>query len=111
MVSLDALGNKIDPLIILETLKNNGTYDEAAGKNYLFETRSERADHFKCRVICQDSARKNISRAPSPSRRRTIDNAVAQTDSADMLLDAAGAEDIRHPSGQDDNKGLRSSAI
>ena len=37
MVSLDALGNKIDPLIILETLKNNGTYDEAAGKNYLFQ--------------------------------------------------------------------------
>ena len=37
MVSLDALGSKIDPLVILEALKNNGTYDEAAGKNYLFQ--------------------------------------------------------------------------
>ncbi len=41
----------------------------------------------------------------------TIDNAVAQTDSADMLLDAAGAEDIRYPSGQDEHRPVRSSAI
>ena len=35
IANLDYLNQKIDPLLVLEELKQNGTYDEAAGKNYL----------------------------------------------------------------------------
>lgn len=35
IVTLDALGSKIDPLIVLEELKKNEVYNDADGKNYL----------------------------------------------------------------------------
>ena len=34
IVTLDALGSKIDPLIVLEELKKNEVYNDADGKNY-----------------------------------------------------------------------------
>ena len=37
MQELDALGNRIDPLIVLEKLKSEKVYDEANGKKYLFQ--------------------------------------------------------------------------
>ena len=37
LVSLDTLGSKIDALIVLERLKENGSFDDAAGKNYLVQ--------------------------------------------------------------------------
>lgn len=35
MQEIDALGGKIDPLIVLEKLKNDKVYDDASGKQYL----------------------------------------------------------------------------
>lgn len=89
MVSLDALGNKIDPLIILETLKNNGTYDEAAGKNYLFQLAQSVPTTSNVESYAKIVREKYFMRTLITVSQETIDNAVAQTDSADMLLDAA----------------------
>lgn len=86
MVSLDALGNKIDPLIILETLKNNGTYDEAAGKNYLFQLAQSVPTTSNVESYAKIVREKYFMRTLITISQETIDNAVAQTDSADMLL-------------------------
>ncbi|MEG0547119.1 MAG: DnaB-like helicase N-terminal domain-containing protein, partial [Oscillospiraceae bacterium] len=40
ILNLDALGAKIDALIVLEELKKNGVYDDAGGKNYLAQLAS-----------------------------------------------------------------------
>ena len=37
MVTIDTLGGRIDPVIILEHLKNEGVFDDAGGKQYLFQ--------------------------------------------------------------------------
>ena len=37
MQEIDALGGKIDPLIVLEKLKDQKIYDDAGGKQYLFQ--------------------------------------------------------------------------
>lgn len=70
MVSLDALGNKIDPLIILETLKNNGTYDEAAGKNYLFQLAQSVPTTSNVESYAKIVREKYFMRTSSQSRRR-----------------------------------------
>ena len=89
MVSLDALGSKIDPLVILEALKNNGTYDEAAGKNYLFQLAQSVPTTSNVESYSKIVREKYFMRTLITVSQETIDNAVAQTDSADMLLDAA----------------------
>ena len=37
MREIDAFGGKIDPLIVLEKLKNEKVYDDANGKQYLLQ--------------------------------------------------------------------------
>ena len=37
MQEIDALGGKVDPLVVLEKLKNANVYDDAGGKNYLYQ--------------------------------------------------------------------------
>ena len=89
MVSLDALGSKIDPLVILEALKNYETYDEAAGKNYLFQLAQSVPTTSNVESYSKIVREKYFMRTLITVSQETIDNAVAQTDSADMLLDAA----------------------
>ena len=40
MLSIDVIGQKIDPLIVLEKLKTEKIYDDAAGKQYLLQLAS-----------------------------------------------------------------------
>ena len=79
MVSLDALGSKIDPLVILEALKNNGTYDEAAGKNYLFQLAQSVPTTSNVESYSKIVREKYFMRTPITVSQETIDNAVAQT--------------------------------
>ena len=37
MATIEAMGGKIDPLIVLDSLVKDKVYDTAAGKNYLFQ--------------------------------------------------------------------------
>ena len=37
MVNIDAMGGKIDPLLVLDQLKKDNVYDDAGGKTYLFQ--------------------------------------------------------------------------
>ena len=40
MLSIDLVGHKIDALVVLEKLKHDNVYDDAAGKQYLFQLAS-----------------------------------------------------------------------
>ncbi len=89
MVSLDAVGNKIDPLIILETLKKNNVYDEAAGKNYLFQLAQSVPSTANVESYAKIVREKFFMRTLITVSQETIESAVAETESADLLLDAA----------------------
>ena len=89
MVSLDAVGNKIDPLIMLEGLKNSNVYDEASGKNYLFQLAQSVPSTANVESYAKIVREKFFMRALITISQETIESAVAETDSADLLLDAA----------------------
>ncbi|MBS7360867.1 MAG: replicative DNA helicase, partial [Oscillospiraceae bacterium] len=89
MVSLDAVGNKIDPLIILEGLKNSNVYDEASGKNYLFQLAQSVPSTANVESYAKIVREKFFMRSLITISQETIESAVAETDSADLLLDAA----------------------
>lgn len=89
MVSLDAVGNKIDPLIMLEGLKNSNVYDEASGKNYLFQLAQSVPSTANVESYAKIVREKFFMRSLITISQETIESAVAETDSADLLLDAA----------------------
>ena len=89
MVSLDAVGNKIDPLIILEGLKNSNVYDEASGKNYLFQLAQSVPSTANVESYAKIVRDIFFMRSLINISQETIESAVAETDSADLLLDAA----------------------
>ena len=37
IISIDTMGNRIDPLVVLEQLKKDGTFDDIGGKAYLMK--------------------------------------------------------------------------
>ena len=89
MVSLDAVGNKIDPLVILEGLKQNGVYDEAGGKNYLFQLAQSVPSTSNVESYAKIVREKYFIRSLITISQETIENAVGETESADMILDSA----------------------
>ncbi len=97
MQEIDALGGKIDPLIVLEKLKQEKIYDDAGGKQYLFQLTqivpsTENVEEYS--VIIRE---KYHIRTLINVSKRIIDEASSSAEPADTLLESAEQQiyDIR----------------
>ncbi|MBR5438359.1 MAG: replicative DNA helicase [Clostridia bacterium] len=97
MQEIDALGGKIDALIVLEKLKKEKVYDDASGKQYLFQLTqivpsTENVEEYSAIIREKYHIRTLISVS-----KRIIDEASSSTEPADTLLESAEQQiyDIR----------------
>ncbi len=86
---IDALGGKIDPLIVLEKLKEEKIYDDAGGKQYLFQLAesvptTENVEAY-CRIIREQYYKRSLINVS----KNIIDDVVTSGESADSLLEEA----------------------
>ena len=97
MQTIDASGGKIDPLIILEALKKDKVYDDAGGKNYLYQLAQVVPSTDNIETYAKIVREKFYIRSLILAARRISDTASSSDESADRLLDAAEQEiyDIR----------------
>lgn len=89
MQQIDALGQKVDPLIVLERLKNDGVYDDAGGKNYLYQLSQAVPSTENVEAYCRIIREKSYIRALINVSRSIIEEASSSEGSADLLLDSA----------------------
>jgi len=89
MASIDAVGGKIDPLIVLESLVKDKVYDTAAGKNYLFQMAQLVPSTQNVESYCKIVKEKFYIRSLINASRETIDSANSLEMSADELLESA----------------------
>ena len=97
MQEIDALGGKIDPLIVLEKLKQDKIYDDAGGKQYLFQLTqvvpsTENVEEYSAIIREKYHIRTLITVS-----KRIIDEASSSSEPADSLLESAEQQiyDIR----------------
>ncbi len=88
MVDADFRG-KIDPLIILDELVKNGTYENNAGREYLFQMAQMVPSTANVETYAKIVREKYYIRALITASKETIDDAASQKESADVLLDGA----------------------
>lgn len=89
MVSIDATGNKIDPLVLLEMLRNDSVFDEQEGKKYLFDLAQIVPTTANVETYAKIVREKFYIRSLINASREIIDAATAQEEPADLLLDSA----------------------
>lgn len=89
MVSIDMMGGTIDPLIVLEHLKSEGVYDEAGGKQYLYQLAQSVPSTANVESYAKIVKEKFYIRTLISVSKETIDAAVGEADTADALLDNA----------------------
>lgn len=89
MQTIDASGGKIDPLIVLEALKKENIYDDAGGKNYLFQLAQVVPSTDNIESYAKIVREKYYVRSLIVAARQIADDAANTDDTADMLLDSA----------------------
>ncbi len=89
MQELDALGNRIDPLIVLEKLKNEKVYDEANGKKYLFQLADLVPSTENVEAYSKIIREKYYIRSLINVSKTIIDEASNSNEQADLLLESA----------------------
>ena len=89
MQNIDAAGGKIDPLIVLEALKQEQIYDDAGGKNYLFQLSQVVPSTENIESYAKIVREKFYIRTLINTSREIMDDATNTSESADTLLDAA----------------------
>jgi len=89
MQNIDASGGKIDPLIVLEGLKNEKIYDDAGGKNYLFQIAQLVPSTENVESYAKIVREKFYVRSLINASREIIDDATGTDEGADKLLDSA----------------------
>ena len=89
MILADGSGMKIDPLVILEQLVQQGVYDNASGRNYLLELAQMVPSTSNIEMYAKIVREKFYLRTLISISTETIDMAVAQEETADILLDNA----------------------
>ena len=89
MVLLDANAQPIDPLVVLEHLKKEGVYDDAAGKTYLYQLAQSVPSVQNVESYAKIVREKFYLRALITTSREIIDSSMNEDNSADLLLDAA----------------------
>lgn len=89
MQEIDALGGKIDPLIVLEKLKDQKIYDDAGGKQYLFQLAEMVPSTENVEAYSKIIREKYYVRSLINVSKGIIEDASASNESADSLLEAA----------------------
>ncbi len=89
MVSIDTLNGQIDPLIILEALKKDNVYDDAGGKQYLFQLAEIVPSTSNVEAYAKIVREQYYIRTLINTSREIISEASSATDSADTLIDSA----------------------
>ena len=89
MQEIDALGGKIDPLIVLEKLKDQKIYDDAGGKQYLFQLAEMVPSTENVEAYSKIIREKYYIRSLINVSKGIIDDASSSNESADGLLEAA----------------------
>ncbi len=88
MLAADIKGT-VDPLVILDELVKNGTYENAAGREYLFQLAQMVPTTANVETYVKIVREKYYIRALITVSKETIDDASSQKESADVLLDSA----------------------
>ncbi len=86
---IDALGGKIDPLIVLQKLKEEKIYDDAGGKQYLFQLAESVPTTENVEAYCKIIREKYYKRAIINVSKNIIDDVVSSGETADSLLEEA----------------------
>ena len=89
MQEIDALGGKIDPLIVLEKLKDQKIYDDAGGKQYLFQLAEMVPSTENVEAYSKIIREKYYIRSLINVSKGIIDDASSSNESADSLLESA----------------------
>lgn len=89
MQTIDASGGKIDPLIVLEALKKENIYDDAGGKNYLFQLAQVVPSTDNIESYAKIVREKYYIRALITAAGEIVESASSAEESADTLLDSA----------------------
>lgn len=89
VLNIDALGGKIDPLLVLEELKKDGVYDEASGKNYLAQLAQAVPSTANVDSYAKIIKEKYLLRTLMETAQDIIRDSSAEEESADLILDAA----------------------
>ena len=109
MAELEAVGGKIDPLIVLDKLKKDEVYDEAGGRNYLFQMAQAVPSTANVESYAHIVREKFYIRTLISVSQEIIQTASAEAESSDVLLDAAEQKiyDIRQGRNQSNATRLR----
>ena len=89
MITIDSTGKVIDPLVILDLLVQQNVYDNAAGRNYLFQLAESVPSTANVEMYAKIVREKFYMRTLINISSETIESAVAQEETADALLDNA----------------------
>ncbi len=89
MLTIDASGKIIDPLVVLDLLVQQGVYDNGSGRNYLFELAQMVPSTENVELYARIVREKFYIRTLIGISTETIESAVAQEETADTLLDNA----------------------
>ena len=89
MQEIDAVGGKIDPLIVLERLKTEKIYDDAGGKNYLYQLAQSVPSTENVESYCKIIKEKFYIRSLINVSKDIIERASGSDDSSDLLLNFA----------------------
>ncbi len=89
MVTIDATGKPIDPLVILDYLKRENVYDDAGGKNYLYQISQVVPSTANVEHYAKIVQEKFYIRSLISASREIIETASSEEETADVLLDSA----------------------
>ncbi len=89
MLSLETMGGKIDPLLVLDILKRDKVFDEEGGKNYLFQLAQLIPSTANVEGYVKIVREKYYMRALITASKETIERTAGQEDSAENLLESA----------------------
>jgi len=89
MVQLETMGGKIDPLIVLNALIKDKVYDDAGGRQYLFQLAQSVPSTVNVESWARIIREKAVLRSLITISQETIENAATQSEEADTLLDSA----------------------
>ncbi|MBR6315324.1 MAG: replicative DNA helicase [Clostridia bacterium] len=89
MQGIDAVGGQIDPLVVLDKLKTENVYDDAGGKNYLYQLAQSVPSTQNVESYCKIVKEKYYTRTLINVSKQIIEEASGSDSEADLLLDSA----------------------
>jgi len=89
MVEIEAVGGKIDPLLVLDKLKRDEVYDESGGRNYLFQMAQAVPSTANVESYARIVREKSYLRMLITVSQEIMRDAGAEAEDADTILDSA----------------------